>query len=516
MKRADWRDAGSIGSPEPDSRTVKESGAARLVLGSLAAVAAVISVAWIDYRVLHINSATAAFTFLLLVLGFATRVGLRESIIASFGSMLAYNFFFLPPVGTFTIADPQNWVALFAFLATAVTVSQLSSSAQRKAEEASAREEELRRIYNFSRALMLADSDRSFINHVTQQLSQSFELEDVSFYESATDIVRQISDSGQSVPEALLRRAAASGEVARDADRQVLVVPVRLGKDSLGSIGVVGTNRVSEMALQASAQLVAIAIESARAQRTASLLEATRQNEQLKSTLLDALAHEFKTPLTSVKAATTTLLARRTEDQVQAELLTVIDEEADRMTKLVSDSIELAKIGSGPVALHRELFPAEALISSTVAELRPLFEERELTVTTEPSLPLLHVDIKLSSLALRQLLNNALKYSPAGTPVTVDARKLDQHFVVFSVSNEGPGISKSEQALLFEKFYRGRESRTRVPGTGLGLNITREIVVTQGGRIWIESEPDQGVTFSFTLPIGAPDRAHRPKRQIAS
>ena len=255
------------------------------------------------------------------------------------------------------------------------------------------------------------------------------------------------------------------------------------------------------MALEAVAQLVAIAMERARAQQKATLLEAARQNEQLKSTLLDALAHEFKTPLTSVKVATTTLLSRNVEKLLQAELLTIIDEEADRMTQLVNDSIELARIGSGPVALHRASYCVETLISSTIEELRPLLENRDLGIEVEPSLPMVDVDGKLTRLALRQVLNNAVKYSAPGTPVQVKAKRTQNRFVLLSVQNEGKAITKAEQALLFEKFYRGQEAKTRVPGTGLGLNITREIIQAQGGRIWVSSEPGFGVEFTFTLPI---------------
>ncbi len=273
----------------------------RVLAGSVGAVAAVLLTAWVDYRVVHVNSATAAFTFLLLVLALATRVGLSESIIASVGSMLAYNYFFLPPIGTLTLSDPQNWVALFAFLATAITASQLSSSARRKAEEAGAREQEVRRMYDFSRALMLGEADRSLNYHVTQQLSQSFGLGTVSFYEASTDTVSEISEERKGVPEALLRRVSALGETWSDAAQSILVVLVRLGGNGFGSIGIARAELLSKVTLEAVAQLVAIAMERARAQQRASLLEATRQNEQLKSTLLDALAHEFKTPLTSEK-----------------------------------------------------------------------------------------------------------------------------------------------------------------------------------------------------------------------
>jgi two-component system sensor histidine kinase KdpD len=410
-------------------------------------IGAVAIVTLIDVR-LHLNGPTAAFSFLLLVLGLATRFGLKESITASLASMLAYNFFFLPPTGTFTVADPQNWVALFVFLVTAITASQLSSSARRKAEEAAFREQEVQRMYSFSRALLLRDDERTLSDEVTQKISELFNVQDVSFYDHEADSLYETGPPESPLQEAALREVARTKEMWRKPESAALIVPVRLGGRSLGSLGVAGTNRVSEVALQAIAQLVAIALERARAQDVAARAEAARQNEQLKSTLLDALAHEFKTPLTSIKAAASTVLSRKTLGAMEEDLLTVVDEEADHLNNLVTEAIELARIGAGPVKLHRELCSADELISSAIAPLRRLTAERILEVTVKPDLPLIEIDRKLSELALRQLLTNALKYSPPSSPIQITAE--DQgDTVVFGVSNAGSGIPKAEQELVF-------------------------------------------------------------------
>ncbi|MDQ2774310.1 MAG: DUF4118 domain-containing protein, partial [Acidobacteriota bacterium] len=159
--------------------------AARLI----ASLAAVCGVTFVDFRVLHVNSATAAFSFLLVILALAARAGFRESISASFASMFLYNYYFLPPIGTLTITEPQNWAALFVFLATAITASQLSSSARRKAEEAADREHELQRLYAFSRALMLRDGERTLATQITEQIVDLFGVQDVSFYDISADSV---------------------------------------------------------------------------------------------------------------------------------------------------------------------------------------------------------------------------------------------------------------------------------------------------------------------------------------
>jgi two-component system sensor histidine kinase KdpD len=470
------------------------------VLQLASVLAAVAAVTAVDFFVIHANSATAAFTFLILILGLATRAGLRDSITASVASMLVYNFYFLPPINTLTISDPQNWVALFAFLVTAVTASRLSSNAKQRTDEARARQQELQRMYDFSRALILGPDDRGLPGQIALQLATLFQIESVWFYDCATGAISRSETKAIPLQEALLRNVAANGNSSYDAERDVLIVPVKLGGACLGSLGVARTEALSDVGLRSITQLIAIALERARAREAATRMEASRQNEQLKSTLLDALAHEFKTPLTSVKVATTTILLRNTLAEIEHELVTVIDEETDRMTNLVTDAIELARIGTGPITLNKELCAPEQMIQSVLADMRPLLGTRDLTVKIAPELPLLNVDRKLSELVLRQLLSNALKYSFDSSPIHLAANRRE-HFVAFQVSDAGPIISKAEQTLIFNTYYRAPEVRGGIPGTGMGLSISREIVEAQGGRIWVDSEIGCGTRFVFTLPV---------------
>lgn len=465
------------------------------------AVGAVAAVTAIDFRLFHVNSATAGFSLLVLILVLAARIGLLESIAASIVSVAVYNFFFLPPVGTFTIADPQNWIALFSFLATAVIASHLSASARRRAEDARARQSELQQMYDFSRGLILGKEDESFPEQIVKQIVESFHVQDAWFYDSSTDSTTTFDDTRASFTKAMLVNVAADGAARRGSDGKTLIVPVKLGGASLGSLGICGDVIPSEVALQAIAQLVAIAIERARVQAISAHIEATRQNEELKSTLLDALAHEFKTPLTSVKAATTTMLSSTLLDaSVQRELTAIVDEEADRMTRLVNDSLELARMGTAPITLNTEVCSPDEIISSALDAMRGLVDGRDLKVEITPSLPLVMADKSLSELALRQILSNALKYSPVNSGIKLTSSQ-EGDWVKISVHNEGPGISKVDQEKIFEKFYRGRDVRSRIPGTGLGLSITREIIQSQGGVILLRSDPGGGATFSITLPI---------------
>ncbi len=472
------------------------------VVYSVLALAAVAAVTYLDFRVLAVNNATAAFFYLLVVLAFATRAGIEASVTASLASMLCYNFFFLPPVGTLTVADPQNWVALGAFLVTAVTASHLSAQARKQAQEAGAGRREMSKLYEFSRGLMLGDSERKLAGHIAQQISSVFQAPSVAFYSISEDKtyhagpVEPLLDSHSSTEvSAILRVVACGGEMPNLPAR---FGAVSLGGRAIGSLGIAGA-QLSDAVLSAICQLAAIAMERARVQEAINRTEFTRQNERLKSTLLDALAHEFKTPLTSIKAAISTVLSQRNHDEVENELLTIVEEEADRLTELVTESIKIARIGAGHIQLHRQPFAVVALVSAAMAKLKNLCDGRAIRVSIPEGLPEVDVDLDLAELVLRQLLVNALKYSPSSAAIEVSAEEREE-WIAVHVSDNGPGIPDAEQASVFEKFYRGQADRQRTAGTGMGLTIAREIVQAHGGEIWLESEPGRGAKFSFTLP----------------
>jgi two-component system sensor histidine kinase KdpD len=243
---------------------------------------------------------------------------------------------------------------------------------------------------------------------------------------------------------------------------------------------------------------MAISIEKARALEDASHAEAARQSEVLKSALLDSLAHDINTPLTSIKAAVTSLLSNA--GGPNQELLTIINEEADRLNQLASEVIAMARIEAGKVHLDkRPVQPAE-LIANVMADLGSALHGRSITVDAPPDLPAADADPEFVQQVIRQFVENALKYSPPAAPIIVSAA-LKSGKIVIGVADRGSGIQENERALIFDKFFRGRQHRFETKGTGMGLAIAKGIVEAHRERIWVESEPGQGSAFYFTLAL---------------
>jgi two-component system sensor histidine kinase KdpD len=365
-----------------------------------------VTVATVGLRLLgsHVNSTTVALVFLLIVLFVAARWGSRPAIAASIASLLCFNFFFIPPTGTLSIADPENWVALAAFLIIAITAGQLSANARRRTEEAEEGRREIERLYT--------------------ELQTAFER--------------------------------------------------------------------------------------------ASHAEALRQSERMKSALLDAITHDIRTPLTSIKASVTTLLDEmRTDENVsldaegRREMLEVINEEADRLNRFIESMVELARMEAGEIRLRRRWGAVEEIIQAALERARPLLQNHTVKVSLDKNIPAVRVDGRAVTEALYTLIDNAAKYTPPDTLIRITA-SCDGDAVRVSVEDEGAGIPVEIRERVFEKFFRASADigpvSTRASGIGMGLAIARGITEAHGGRIWIEDVTgDYGARFVFTLPVGSDD-----------
>jgi two-component system sensor histidine kinase KdpD len=465
---------------------------------SMLIVAAVLAVDW----ELRVNATTAALSLLLAILGISAQLGLADALVASVGAMLGFNLLFLPPIGKLTIQDPQNWVALAAFLVTAVTASQLSAHARRRAAEAEARQVEMERLYALVQSMMLTGSARKTIREFVNRVVQVFGCTAAAFYYRHTDEFFRSGPESAVVNDHELLAESEVDNTSVDAVRGVALAPVRLGGRPLGSMALIGSPPSGQM-VHAIANLIAITIEKARALEDASHAEAARQSEVLKSALLDSLAHDIKTPLTSIKAAVTSLLGSAPgSDQ---ELLTIINEEADRLNRLAAEVVEMARIEAGKLHLEKHPVAVPELIAGALSELAIPLKGRPLTLHVPGDLPPAEADRDFAGQVVKQFVENALKYSPEGSPLEISA-ELKGGKIVIGVGDRGPGIEENERPRIFDKFYRGRRHRFDTKGTGMGLAIAKGIVEAHGEKIWVESEPGQGAVFYFSLAASAGGR----------
>ncbi len=465
------------------------------------AALAVGGITLVGYRWLHLNATTVALMFLLGVLGISASWGLRQAVFMSVIATLAFNYFFLPPIGTFTISDPQNWVALFAFLVTAVTASELSERARRGAHAAIERRQELERLYAFSQLLLSSDNPAELLNLIPRYIVESFGIRSaaISLY-SRSDVYRS-GPTIDGLESRDLQLICLRGEPRIDAVHQLAFMPLHMGTRVVGCMGVAGS-ALSRQTLEAIGSLVAISVERAGAVEKLSRAEAARESEQLRSVLLDSVTHEFRSPLTAIKASVTSLLgsSNHSPEETQ-ELLTIINEESDRLNRLIGEAAEMAQLDANKVEFRFESAPISGPVEEALIELKQLLVQHPVEVRIPADLPNAHMDSAHIKEVLVHLIENAAKYSPAGAPIRITAEAKDQTITI-NIADRGPGIDDFEQSLVFEKFYRGRNQRVQVHGTGMGLAICKAIVEAHGGRLGVTSQLGHGSVFYFSLRVG--------------
>jgi two-component system sensor histidine kinase KdpD len=466
----------------------------------VATAAAVVVVVFTYHVVIKVNPTTVALTFLVGVLIVSANWGLRPAIFMALVATLAFNYYFLPPVGTLTIADPQNWVALFALLVTAIIASELAERARREAQSANERRGEAERLYKFSQQLLSSDNVIELLNAIPRYIVEGLGVEAAAIALPNRPDVYRSSPAIHDLELHDLQLVCMRGEPMTDPQKRVVFMPLRMGVRVVGSIGVSGA-LLSRETLDAMSSLIAIAIERAGAIEKLGRAEAARESEQLRSALLDSVTHEFRTPLTAIKASATSLLSNSALDAAQRlELLTVINEESDRLNRLVGEAAEMAQLDANQFELQLGAHPIEEAVKAALDKAKSALAQHPVDVQLPSNLPPVRIDVGRVTEVITQLLENAAKYSSPESPIHLTG-ELGNRMVMVSVADRGPGIDDFEQSLIFEKFYRGRDQRLQVQGTGMGLAIAKAIVEAHGGRIGVTSQPGHGSVFYFTLPV---------------
>src|SRR5467141_4043633 len=363
------------------------------ILGIAVSLAPIAAISFVYRHILHVNQTTVALSFLLAILAVSAVWGMAVSVVMSLAAVIAFNYFFLPPVGALTIADPQNWVALFAFLVSSIMGSQLSARIRTEADEAHHRRREVERLYQFSRKLLGEGNVIQLMNAIPDYIVESFEAGAAALFLPQKEKFYRSGFGAAHLDEEKMKQTFSLDEFSCDTQQGHYFIPIRLGVRPIGSLGISGS-QLSRQSLDAISTLVAIAIERARAVEQLGQTEAERQGERLKSALLDSITHDFRTPLTSMKAAVTSLLSESNSDSAQTrELLTIIDEECDRLNHLVEEAGEMAKLEAGELALDLAPVRVDEIIEAALAHCKSALAGRKVDVRIAPGLPPVRADL---------------------------------------------------------------------------------------------------------------------------
>jgi two-component system sensor histidine kinase KdpD len=470
------------------------------------------------------NAGIVATAYLTVVLVVAATSRLRVAVVTSVVAMACMNFFFLPPVGTFTVADPQNWAALFAFLAVSLVASNLSAVARARTDDAVERRLELARLFDLSRDVLLTTDSGDAIVALARSIARRFDLafvaiavprgSDWSVFESGTRSIpldrRQLANAfavAQTSLEfdAYARTYAGHRTVEVEGDT-VRLVPLRVGTTPIGVLAAAG-REVEAGTLDTLAGIVAIAIERAEFLEERKAGELTRQRERLQTAVLASVAHDLRTPLTAIRLAATNLKDPQMTGADRVEQSELVLAEVERLSRLFQNLLDMARIDAGAVATApRRTHPSE-IVAAARDQVEHLLHGHPLDVHIEPDVAVT-LDPQLTAAALAHVLENAAQYSPAGSTIHVGARVEDRELRI-EVRDEGPGIAAADLPRLFERFYRGAGAKTRAAGTGMGLWIVRGLLAVAGGRVWADNPDGGGARFTIAVPFSAMEAAAR-------
>ena len=490
----------------------RHSETAQIAMAALAVGAMTFVLLWLNVT----NAATVSTTFLMVVLLVATRARLRVAVGTSVAAMLCLNFFFLPPVGTFTIADPHNWVALFAFLAVSLVASNLSAVARARTEEAEGRRDELARLFDLSRDVLLMTDSREALPMLARAIARRFDLEFVAIalpheggwrlHAAGHPVIdidhREVASAfvaAQTTLEfdAYARTYAGHRTISVDG-RTVRLVPLRVGTRPIGVLAASG-RPVEAGTLDALAGVVAIGLERAQFLEERKASELTRHSEELKTTLLASLSHDLRTPLTAIRVASSNLNRAELTREERLEQSDVILSEVERLSRLFQNVLEMARIDAGAIDMESRWTHPSEIVAAARDHVEQALRRHPVTVAFDPDVPV-RLDPRLTATALAHLLENAAHYTPDGSAIDVRARVADQTLTI-QVRDHGPGIPPAELPRLFERFFRGASAKTRASGTGMGLWIVRGLLAAEQGRVWAENCPGGGAQFTIAVPV---------------
>jgi two-component system sensor histidine kinase KdpD len=495
--RAD-RAEGRVGPrPEGLERVLVPAGRARTLGGILVAVAGAAAVTALARVPLHRTTAIPALLYLLVVVAASALGHLWAGLIAAALSFAGLDYFFTPPIHTFTVSKAEDLFALAVFLVVAAVVSAAISTALEQRSMAEFREHQVRALYNVTARLLSGAGLDSVLHDLASSIRSLYGLA------GCRVIVLE--------PDGTERERATSGRlegeltaIALDAEGR------RVGRIEIAGSAAGGIGGPESEVLQAFAGQLALALERARLGEEAADARLEAEASRIRAALFSSVTHDLRTPLASITASASSLLEEGVpfSEEQRGELLRTILEESERLNRLVANLMDLSRLRAGALTPAMEPVPLEDLVSSVLERLRPRLAGRPIRVLIREDIPPVAVDVVQMDQVLTNLLENAARYSPQATGITVSASRW-RDMVEVRVSDRGPGIPVEERDRVFQEFYR-KDVEGRRGGTGLGLAIAQAVVQAHGGSMWIEETPGGGTTVGFRLPldhVAAPSEA---------
>lgn len=468
-------------------------------VGLAAALACITWGAWL----LGLNLSAAGSVYFLCVVLIALKFGFGQGTLVSVLAVNLLNYFFVPPVYSFRVVDPQNWMALAMFEITAVIVSRLSARMKAQSDAETCLRRRSDKLYELSRRVLMVDPSSEPGAQVVQLIDQVYHSRGVALFDAAS---AKLDSTGQDAAE--MRQLARTAFLQdQDQDEATTATFTRIMKLGSGSIGALAMRAVELDPFSAGAigPLATTALERARSFEQESLARAERESEQLRATVLDALAHAFKTPLTAIRTASSGLLETGTLLRGDLDMVTLIDQEAARLDQLASRVLQMARMDAADLTLFHEQVSLAGLLDGILSDSRLGLDVSRIDTVRPASGPVVHADREMLKLAIIQYLDNAQKYSDPGSRilVRVQASGVDG---VLSVQSHGRVVNPADRERIFERFYRAQDSKPLARGTGLGLSIVKKTMEAHGGRVWVTSDERQGTTFFMALPKAAGEK----------
>jgi two-component system sensor histidine kinase KdpD len=454
-----------------------------------------LALSYIGYR-LQIRLYTASLVLLLVTVFATIGSGAWAGTFLSLVAALCLDFFYIPPVLHFGIADGDGWMALATFEFCALVISHLSSRERQRTREVELHRGQMERLYDLSRAIAGLDLHRPIGLQLAYLIRQSFDVENVAVFDAPN---ARLDHAGTwSREEAQVARTAylldKSGD---DPDARLSTRVLRVGTRGVGALVLHGG--VSGTLADAVASLAAMTFERVRSLEKENRAESAHRSEKLRGAVLDALAHAFKTPLTVIRIASAGLLEADDLAPEHKELAALIDDESLRLSELCERLLQTAKLEAEEVRLTREDVDVSNLVAEVQAELADSLAGHRLEISIPPGLASISGDKELLATVLGQYLDNAAKYSTPESTIDISVRENASELVV-AVHNQGPVIALDDRERIFDRFYRCADARKRAPGTGVGLSIVKKAAEAHHGHVWVISAPDEGTTFFLSLP----------------